>query len=249
MTKKIRIITPHTTPRPTKLDELAGLDNFIDVTFSQVGLDTGPASIESAFDDALSAVGVVSRAIEAQNEGIDAVIIDCMGDPGLDAAREAVSIPVLGPGETGMHMAAMLGHKFSVVTILDRVCPILENHAKIYGVQDKLASVRPIDIAVNDIAHNETLLIEKLTEQSLLALTQDKASVILLGCTGFLGISEKLSAALQDAGYPAPVLNPLRTAVMTAFGLISLGLTQSSIAWPPPSPKAIKGFTIPKLVS
>jgi allantoin racemase len=40
------------------------------------------------------------------------VVIDCMGDPGLFGARECVSIPVLGPMQTAMGIAAMMGHKF-----------------------------------------------------------------------------------------------------------------------------------------
>lgn len=247
MTKKIRVITPHTTPRPKKLDELLGLDDFAKVTFSQVGLESGPASIEGAFDDALSAVGIVTRAIEAEQEGIDAVIVDCMGDPGLDAAREAVSIPVLGPGETTMHIAALLGHKFSVVTILDRVCPILEKHARIYGVHDKLASVRPVNIEVNSIEDNPEKLLHALTAQSISAIRDDKADVIVLGCTGFLGVTEKLTAALTEAGYPAPVINPIRATAMTAYSLLTLGLSHSPLAWPAPSPKVIKGYKIPEI--
>src|SRR3546814_4706331 len=82
---------------------------------------------------------------------LDAVIIDCMGDPGLKAAREVVSIPVLGPSETAMHLAAMLGHRFSIVTVLDSVVPMIDNLAKLYGMADKLASIRVIDIPVLDL--------------------------------------------------------------------------------------------------
>mgnify|MGYP003320815669 CR=1 FL=1 len=50
-----------------------------------------------------------------------------MGDPGLQGARECVSIPVIGPCETAMHFASMLGHKFSVLTVLERTVPLIEN--------------------------------------------------------------------------------------------------------------------------
>ena len=45
------------------------------------------------------------RAAEA--EGMDAVIIDCMADPGLDPARELASIPIIGPAQAAMHLAAL----------------------------------------------------------------------------------------------------------------------------------------------
>ena len=60
---------------------------------------------------------------------MDAVVIDCMGDPALGAAREATSIPVLGPAQTSMHLAALLAHSFSIVTVLDSVVPLLEDLA------------------------------------------------------------------------------------------------------------------------
>jgi allantoin racemase len=241
MTKHIRIITPHTTPRPGKLDELAGLELMADLKFSHVGLESGPASIESAFDEALCAPYVVGRCIEAVQDGVDAVIIDCMGDPGLEAAREVVKIP----GETSMHVAAMLGHHFGVVTIIDRVRPIFENHAKVYGTFDKLVSVRSVDIPVLEIAHDPEKLVEALITQSVAAIREDKADVIILGCTGFLGVSEKIEAALKERNLPVPVINPLRTTAMMAFALSAAGLTSSLLGYPAPPQKPMKGYVLP----
>ena len=51
-------------------------------------LDKGPASVESAVDEVLAAPGVVDAAIAAERGGGDAIVIDCMLAPGLDAARE-----------------------------------------------------------------------------------------------------------------------------------------------------------------
>lgn len=224
MTKHIRILTPHTTPRPLKLAELEGLPIPGVLSFSHRGLDIGPQSIESEFDEALAAPHVVERCIEAEREGVDAVIVDCMGDPGVAAARDKVSIPVLGPGETSMHIAAMMGHRYGVVTISDRVRPIFEKHARVHGTYEALASVRSVDIPVLAIANDHDHLLNALVEQSIAAIAEDKADVIILGCTGFLGVSEKLAAELEARGFTAPVINPLRTTAMVAFALTAVGL-------------------------
>ena len=242
MAIKIRIITPHVSPRPEKLAEVAGLNGFLDVTFSHVNLTMGPPSIQGMLDDGFATPGIVARCIQAQSEGIDAVMIDCMGDPGLDAAREAVSIPVLGPGETTMHVAAMLGHKFSVVTILDRVRPLLENHAKVYGLYDKLASVRVVNIDVNHIGDDSNLLLARLLEQSKKAVVEDHADSIVLGCTGFLGVSDRLQEALHKDGFLAPVLNPLRTTASVAVAMAGLSLRHSPRAYARADVKAIAGY-------
>jgi Asp/Glu/hydantoin racemase len=43
-----------------------------------------------------------------------------MGDPGLNAGKEAVDIPVLGIGQTSMNYAKNLGDKFSILPTLER---------------------------------------------------------------------------------------------------------------------------------
>lgn len=224
MTKQIRIITPHTTPRPNKLDELADLE-ISGISFSHVGLAVGPKSIESEYDEALCAPHVIERCIEAELAGLDAVIVDCMGDPGVAAARAKVAIPVLGPGETSMRTAAMLGHRYGVVTISDRVRPIFEKHARMFGTHEALAVVRSVEISVLEIADNTEHLIEALLDQSVAAIVEDKADVIILGCTGFLGVSERLNIELKALGFSIPVINPLRTTAMVAFALTTVGLT------------------------
>jgi len=59
---------------------------------------------------------LVDSVIEAEKEGYDAVVISCFMDPGVREARSVVNIPVLGPGETSMMYATLLGSKFGVVT-------------------------------------------------------------------------------------------------------------------------------------
>src|SRR5690606_27094934 len=121
-------------------------------------------------------------------------------------------------------------HSFSVVTILDRVAPILRNHARIYGVAEKLASIRAIDVPVLEIEDNEQAIRRALLDEARKAIRHDKADVIVLGCTGFLGLSRELSDSLRAEGLPAPVVNPLRTTAMMALALLGAGLSHSAIA-------------------
>lgn len=244
MNLHVRIVTPHTTARPSKLAGLEDLRGaFPGLRLSHVGLDAGPVSVEGSFDEALCAPGVVQRCIEAAREGVDQIVIDCMGDPGLEAAREAVSACVLGSCETTLHVAAMLGHKFSVLTVLERVRSLLERRALVYGLRDKLASVHAVNVPVLEIETDEVALASALFERARMAIEQDHADTIVLGCTGFLGLSQRLSSALREAGYAVPVLDPLRTALATAVSLGSLGLTHSPQAFPSVNfGKPMRGF-------
>ena len=99
----------------------AGLGPGVAVTWSRI--ETGPASIESELDEALAAPDTIAKVLDAARSGAAAVVIDCLGDPGLEAAREVVTIPVLGSGQTSMHVAAMLGYRFSILTVLSLAHP------------------------------------------------------------------------------------------------------------------------------
>ena len=182
--------------------------------------------------------GIIAEAIKAEREGADAIIIDCMGDPGMKPVREVVSIPVIGPSEMAMHLGAMLGHRFSVVTVLDSVVPMLENLAKVYAVKDKLASVRVINIPVLELEAAPDRLFSELAEASIAAVEEDGAQAIVLGCTGFLGCAQSISQALIEL----PVIDPIPTAVCMAAGIVRAGLTHSKRTYALPRAKELAGF-------
>lgn len=249
---KIRIITPlcemDEQMAEDTLKEVAHLSAF-GIECDNVVLGAGPASIENHFDETFCAPYVTIKAMEAEQDGADAIVIDCMGDPGLLSAREAVSIPVIGPGEACMHMAGMMGNRFSCVSILDSVRPIFFAHARVYGVSEKLASVRCIEVPVLDLeSMAQETIIEKLTEQSLACVEQDLADTIILGCTGFVGVADAVQTRLKNAGHPVPVINPLPTAALMGAMMVMGGLSHSRHAYHKPNlNKPYKGYVIPKL--
>lgn len=191
----------------------------------------GPASIESAYEEYLSIPAGVRRATELETEGWDAVILGCFGDPGLDAYREIVSAPVVGPGEASALLAASLGHRFSIVTIADSIVPATKHQIRNAGVSDKLASVRAINVPVLEL-HQDRDRTKKLTiEMGRRAIEEDGADTLILGCMsmGFLGVAEEVTS---DLG--VPVLNPARAALGFAEALVGSRLTHSRRAYMTP---------------
>ena len=198
--------------------------------------------MESAYDEALAAPDVVARVREAEEEGMNAVIINCFGDPGLDAAHELVSIPVIGPCETSMHVAAMLGHKFSVITVLERLIPELELHAQKYGVGWKFASARSVDLPVLDLEEGREQFVDLMVESAAEAIEEDGAHVIVLGCTGLAGLDAQVKSGLSKAGYEVPVIDPASIALKMAEALVDARLTHSKRTYPQPPEKEIVGY-------
>jgi allantoin racemase len=242
----IHLITPVTTRGIRSLDEISHLASDT-LTFTHSLLDRGPPSIESEFDEALAVPDTIKRAIEAERAGSNAIIIDCMGDPGMKPAREAVRIPVLGPAETSMHLAAMLGQKFSIVTVLNSVKPMLSNLARIYGVYEKLASILVVNIPVLELERRFAEVQEALAEAALTAVERDDADVIVLGCTGFLGCAEAIERKLASAGHEVPVIDPIPATVCIAEAIVKSGLRHSKKTYATPRQKDVIGFDIPSI--
>jgi len=244
MTVNVHLITPIISEGLRQLDDVKNLEGYGIKIFHSI-LDAGPASVECEFDEALSLPDTIKKCIEAEKDGADAIVIDCMGDPGLKASREVVSIPVLGPMETSVHMAAMLGQNFSIVTVVDGVVPLINNLVKVYGLSEKLASVRVIDLPVLEIEKEIERTKELLARESLLAVQKDGADVIIFGCTGFLGCAESIEHSLKDQNIHVPVLDPVPLTVMQAAVLANLGITHSKKTYAYPRQKDVKGFDIP----
>lgn len=240
---RIRAVTPIITESfgPMIIEEFERVARS-DTEISNVFLESGPASVESAYDEALAAPDIIAQVRQAEREGIDAVIINCMGDPGLDAAREVVSIPVVGPCEASMHVAAMLGHKFCVVTVLDRLIPELELHAQKYGVRDKLASARSIDLPVLELEKGREQFVTRAVDEAVESIEEDGAHVIVLGCTGLAGLAQQIQNALCERGYDVPVIDPASTALKIAETLVDLKLAHSKRTYPYPPEKKIVGY-------
>ena len=209
-------------------------------TDTEVGIDDvpeGPASIESMYEEYLSIPATVRRALELEEAGWEALILGCYGDPGLDAFRELISIPIIGPGEATAFMAASLGHRFSIITITDSAIAMTERQIRNTGVGEKLASVRAVNIPVLELHHDRERTIEAVIEVGRKAIEQDRADTLILGCMsmGFLEVAE---AAAPELG--VPVLNPGKVSLKFAEATAGAGLTHSRKAYMTP-PKLASG--------
>lgn len=203
-------------------------------------IERGPASIESQYDVAVALPDILLHVERAEKDKMDAVIINCMADPGLDAARELASIPVIGLGEASLYLAAMLAHKFSVISILERDIPDLDRMFRKYDLLSKVASVRVINCPVLDLLGNEEVVAKSAAEAALRAVKEDGAAAIAFGCGGLSGVVSHIARTLEAQGIHIPVINPAIAGMKTAEKLVDMGLIYSKITYPyPPKKKVI----------
>ncbi len=237
---RIRVIVPIATGRFDEevKKEFAAYANP-DTQIEVVHLDKGPESIESEYDEALATPDILNKVKEAEDQGADGAIIDCFGDPGVRAAREIAGIPVIGAGQPSMLLASMLGQKFSIITVLKNVVPIIYNLAKIYGVYEKLASVRHINIPVLELTDKDRVK-AAIYQEMLKAIEVDEAHVLVLGCTGMMGLSQELYSMLRERGYDVPVVDPAAASLKIMETMVRLKVKQSKETYMPPPVKERK---------
>ena len=152
----------------------------------------------------------VERIIKAEGEGYDGVFISCMYDPGLYESRHVVDIPVAGAMESSVLFASMMGKKFSLLTLPPPVPQIEMALIERYGLKDRVASVRYIDIIANKLYPEVTKpsVVKDKTVKAMNQCLEDGAEVIVPGCT-ILGavLTQYFNEELKSM--PVPVIDPM----------------------------------------
>ena len=235
---KILFIRPIITERPDILEEDI-LREFAlpGVEITARHLEFGPESIENEYDLIYSAPFVLEEAIKGEKDGFDGIISYCFANPAVDACREAVAIPVLGSGEASMTLAAAVGRKIGIVTILPNIVPLIRKQNMEYIHSSKLVSIRNANIPVVGINDGSDEIFNKLYKEAKACIEEDGADTIVLGCTGFAGFAEKISGKLEKDGYRVPVIDPAAASLKMIAALVTCNVKNSNVSYLKPIEK------------
>ena len=195
----------------------------------QIGFSAGPRHLEYHYYEALVVPDILHSVTEFERRGYDAAVIGCFYDLGLQEAREIASrLVVTAPCESSVLLAASLGHRFSILVGRRKWIPQMTDTVRQYGIDARLASMRPIDLGVPDYHANEADTHRRFVSAGRAAIDEDGAEVLILGCTASAGFSEQLQAELG-----VPVIDSAAVAVKYAEHLVELrdlfGLTHSKV--------------------
>ena len=239
MKTALKLITPIVSENPLPLDVVRVFERA-DLTIDHSTLDAGPASIECRFDDAFSVPDLLKKTLQAEQQGFNAVVVNCMADSGLAALREAVSIPVVATAQTAMHVASLLGGGFGYIGLLEKCRAQATDLAAVYGLENRLVAYASIDTKVLAITEHEETVADKLGEAAVNMIRQHHVGSIILGCTGFVNCAEKMQARVVSEGLSAQIINPLPLAIHLADALVKAGLSHSKGTYPDPDTKRVE---------
>lgn len=200
----------------------------------------GAESVEGNVESYLAAVAVMD-AVQRYDAPYDAVIQAGFGEHGREGLQELLEVPVVDITDAAAHAAMLLGHRYSVVTTLDRTVPLIEDRLRLAGLDAHCASVRASGLSVLELEGDPEATVAAIAQEAKRAVTEDRAEVICLGCGGMAG----LDAAVREAT-GAPVVDGVAAAVKLAESLVQLGLRTSKVrTYAPPRPKTITGWPFP----
>lgn len=213
-----------------ELESIKRVDTELNVQCNQKGPDT----LDSEYHEVMTIPYTLENVRKANIEGYDAMIIAAFPDPGLVAAREISDISVFGIEEVSLHIAAMLGAKFTVITTLQQRVPSKRAHVHGRGLEYSLASVRSLGQSTADNDSDPEKTKKRAIEIGKQSIKEDGAEVIILGCAGMAGYSHEIESELS-----VPVIDPITVTFKIVEAMVDLGLKHSKVglfAQPPNNP-------------
>lgn len=163
-----------------------------------IHLDRGPHHLEYRYYESLIIPDLLHIIKDLEKKSYDAAIIGCFYDPGLLAAKEISNrIIITAPAEASLHLAATLGFKFSIIIGREKWIPRIMENIEFYGLKDKLASFKTLGLGALEFHEDEVFMKNKLKEKALEAVKQDRAEIIILGCTMQFGFYKELQEYIK----------------------------------------------------
>ncbi len=234
---KLKIIIPvNTTEFTEQISKSVDKFRSESVTIDLEHIDKGTSFIQSRIDLAINAPYVIEKIVKAEQDGFDGIFVTDMDMCGVEAARQAVKIPVIGGFRPSVYTAMLLSQKVSILTVND-VVDLQNEHIRAFGVTENLASILPLNKSVDELKNptpeGESRILTELFELACKAVEQDGAGSIMFGCTGFTDfaapLNELLSAKFKQN---VPVMDPNCCAIGYLIMLVQNRLSQSGLSYP-----------------
>lgn len=208
---RILVVNPNTTATMTRgMQEAAAAYANPTTELIAVTPPWGTPGIYGNFEGALSAAAVL-EAVATYPDPFDAVVMAGFGEPGREAVRELLDVPVMDITECSALMAVTLGARFGVVTTTNHFVPIIKDIYAVMGLERRCTSVRATGLSVLELDEDLPLTKHRLAEEARKAIDEDGAEVIVLGCGGMGGFDKELEAEIG-----VPVIDGIVAAVKMA---------------------------------
>ena len=166
---------------------------------------------------------------QAERDGYDAVVPLGMLDLGVDGGKSAVDIPVLGPAESCLHIASLIGDRFGLIVYHKNLLPFNRAIIRRYGMENRVVDFGVSGFDLPDLAAHHGEVVENFVKEAERLISKGAEVIIPMGVSQ-CPVHIKQDWLQERLGVPVVegIGAPIRLAAMMA----SLGLKQSRLRWP-----------------
>jgi len=217
----------------------------------------GDWPVENREEFALAAAARLPIVREACESGkYNAIVLLGGGEPGFPECREIArkyNIPVTACAHSQMHMAAMLGNRFSVIDLSELHNMYYYDLVIQHRFTERCASIRNINYPLprpgvdegrslrkekeKALKGERSEMVEAAVTEAVAAIEEDGAEVLTFGCSATFWLQPFLQDRLDQLGWEIPVLEGYSCAIELAKAMVNLGLDASGLAFPSDHPK------------
>jgi allantoin racemase len=202
------------------------------------GTEVGFAVIKATFFrrsnsqvNSLSAGPLVAEvAVKAEADGYDAVVPFGTLDAGVELSRNLVRIPVVGAGQSVMHLGVQLSNRLGIIAYEEKSITFMRKQLHAWRVADSVVGIRSIQIPLPESTKSRNAMRQRFIEVARDLIDNYDAEILVP--MGVTMVPVQYAPAEFEKELGVPVMDALKTSIQTAEMLVRMGLTHSTRSYP-----------------
>lgn len=184
--------------------------------------------------NSLSAGPLVAEiAQRAEADGYDAVVPFGTLDAGVELARNLIRIPIVGAGQSVLHLGTQLSNRLGVIAYEDKSIPFMRKQMHAWRVADSVVGIRSVQIPLAESTKKRGAMRVRFIQMARDLIDHHDAEIIVPMGVTMVPVQFAPQEFEKDLG--VPVMDALKTSIQTAEMLVRMGLTHSTRTYPRPA--------------
>jgi allantoin racemase len=154
-------------------------------------------------------------------------------DAGVELARNLVRIPVVGAGQSVMHLGVQLSNRLGIVAYESSSLPFIRKNLHAWRVLDSVVGIEAVEIPLLDSTQNRTAMRERFLEVSRNMIENNDAEIIVPMGVTMVPVQYSPTEFAKELG--VPVLDALAISIQTAEMMVRTGTVHSGKTYRRPS--------------
>jgi len=181
--------------------------------------------------NSLSAGPLVAEiAVKAEADGYDAVVPFGTLDAGVELSRNLVRIPIVGAGQSVMHLAVQLSNRLGVIAYEEKSIPFMRKQMHAWRVADSVVAMRSVQVPLMESTKNRDAIRERFIRCAREMIDDHDVEIIVPMGVTMVPVQYAPEEFKKELG--VPVMDALKTSIQTAEVMVRMELTHSTRTYP-----------------